>query len=110
MGYVLSREMIELSEAALLALDRIFSRKLQKSADGLDLIATSLSAHIPIFGMRLRDGELIPLTEQDFSQGAFRGGATRFEYRNGNDSVNVLAVRKADLEALLGRLAGKPVH
>jgi hypothetical protein len=104
-AYTLSSEMMEFCEAALLAHRRVFSGTLQTSPDGLDVIATALSGHITVFGFRHPDGGLSELTEDDYSQGVFRGGATRFEFRNGGESIIVLAVRKTDFERAIMVLA-----
>jgi hypothetical protein len=93
--------MLELSEAALLAHGRVFSGTLKMSPDTLDVIATALSGHITVFGFRHPDGALSELTEGDYSTGAFRRGATRFEFRDGGESIIVLAVRKLDFERVL---------
>ncbi|HEV3010785.1 MAG TPA: hypothetical protein VGX52_17290, partial [Burkholderiales bacterium] len=60
--------------------------------------------HLEVFGIRDPEVGVIRLTEEDYSQGAFRRGATRFEYRNRQASIIVLAVRKADFARLLDRL------
>jgi hypothetical protein len=100
-AYTLSSEMMELAEAALTAHRRVFSGTLQMSPDALDVIATALSGHITVFGFRHPDGGLSELTEDDYSQGAFRRGATRFEFRGGGESIIVLAVRKTDFDRAL---------
>jgi hypothetical protein len=93
--------MMELAEAALDAHGRVFSGTLQMSADSLDVIATALSGHITVFGCSRPDQPLRELSEDDYSKGAFRRGATRFEFRDGTESINVLAVRKIDYERVL---------
>jgi hypothetical protein len=100
-AYTLSSEMMELCEAALLAHSRVFSGTLQMSPDALDVIATALSGHMTVFGFRHPDGALSELTENDYSKGAFRRGATRFEFRDRGESIIVLAVRKLDFEHAL---------
>jgi hypothetical protein len=96
--YAFSSEMAQLSEAALVAHRRVFSGTMQMSPDTLDVIATALSGRITVFGSQLLDGGLRELTEDDYSKGAFRRGATRFEFRNGEESIIVLAVRRTDFE------------
>ena len=104
MAYELPSEMIVLSQAAIAAHGRVYSGTMQMSPDGLDVIATALSGHLEVFGIRDPEAGVIRLTEEDYSQGAFRRGATRFEYRNGQASIIVLAVRKDDFARLLDRL------
>jgi hypothetical protein len=99
----LPQGMMALSEAAALAHRHVFHGTLTKSADALDVIATALSGHLAIFGVRDPRAGLTQLTEEDYSRGAFRHGATRFEPREGMAIVS-LAVRKADFERMLKTL------
>lgn len=96
-------DMMALSEAAAMAHRDIFHATLEKSEDALDVIATALSGHLAIFGVRDPKAGLTQLTEQDYSRGAFRRGATRFEPREGTPIVS-LAVRRADFERMLKTL------
>ena len=98
MACTLPPEMLDLAEAALSAHRRVFSGTLKMSPDALDVIATALSGHVAVFGFRHPNGALSELTEDDYSKGTFRRGATRFEFRDGAESIIVLAVRKADFE------------
>jgi hypothetical protein len=97
-AYTLPSEMLELSEATLSAHRRVFYGTLQMSPDALDVIATALSGHVTVFGFRPPDERLSELTEDDYAKGAFRRGATHFEFRDGEESIIVLAVRKDDFE------------
>jgi hypothetical protein len=99
-------DMMALSEAAAVAQRDVFHGTLEKSEDALDVIATALSGHLAIFGIRDPQAGLTQLTEQDYSGGAFRGGATRFEPRQGAAIVG-LAVRKADFERMLKTLRSR---
>jgi hypothetical protein len=103
-AYKLSPDMMELSEAALDAHGRIFLGTLQMSPDSLDVIATALSGHMTVFGFSGPQHPLRELSENDYSKGAFRRGATRFEFRDGGESIVVLAVRKIDYERVLKML------
>jgi hypothetical protein len=96
--------MMELSEAALDAHGRVFLGTLQMSLDSLDVIATALSGHMTVFGFSGLDEPLRELSENDYSKGAFRRGATRFEFRDGGESIIALAVRKIDYERVLKML------
>jgi hypothetical protein len=102
-AYQLPPDMMALSEAAAKAHRDIFRGTLKTSEEALDVIATALSGHIAIFGIRDPKAGFTQLTEEDFSKGAFRGGATRFEPRDGTAIVS-LAVRKADFERMLTTL------
>ena len=95
--------MVALSEAAAIAHRDIFRGTLKTSEEALDVVATALSGHLAIFGVRDPKAGLTQLTEEDYSRGAFRGGATRFEPREGTAIFN-LAVRKVDLERMLTTL------
>jgi hypothetical protein len=103
-AYTLPPEMMALSEVALDAHQRIFSGTLKMSPDALDVIATALSGHITVFGFRDSTGALRELTEDDYSKGAFRRGATRFEFRENEEPILGLAVRKMDYERVLNLL------
>lgn len=105
MAYELPADMMALSEAALVAHRRIFSATLQSSEEALDVIATALSGHLPVFGVRDPQTGLTELTEADFCRGAFSRGATRFEFRDSAGPILALGVRKADLLRLLEMLA-----
>jgi hypothetical protein len=99
----LPSDMMALSEAAAVAHAEIFRGLLAKSPDALDVIATALSGHLSIFGMRDPKAGRTPLTEDDYANGAFRHGATRFERRDGT-IIAGLSVRKADFERMLRTL------
>ncbi len=105
MAYELPPDMMELSEAALVAHRRIFSATLQRSEEALDVVAAALSGHLPIFGVRDPQTGLSELTEADFCRGTFCRGATRFEFRDSAGAIFGLGVRKADLLRLLEMLA-----
>jgi hypothetical protein len=96
-------DMMALSKAAEVAHRAIFRGTLKNSEGALDVIATALSGHLAIFGVRASNAGLTQLTEKDYSGGAFRGGATRFEPRDGAAIVS-LAVRRADFERMLKTL------
>ena len=67
-------------------------------------IFKALSGHLDVFGIRDPDSGVVRLTEEDYSQGAFRRGATCFEYHSGQASIIVLGVRKADFSRVLDKL------
>lgn len=94
----LSADTMPLPEAARLAHRRVFSGTLRLDADALDLIATALSGYVAIYGSRHTEPGLTQVTESEFATGSFRGGATRFEFRDGRPPILDLAVRKADLK------------
>jgi len=96
--------MIALPEAARLAHQRVFSGTLQMSPDALDLIATALSGHLPLYGERHKESGLAQLTESEFSRGMFRGGAAKFDFRDDSPPVTNLAVRKDDLQRFFARV------
>lgn len=96
--------MMELSEAAAVAHRRVFSATLQMSEEALDLIATAMSGHLPIFGVRDPRAGLTELTEADFCRGAFSRGARQFEFRDSAGPILGLGVRKTDLLRLLEML------
>ena len=102
-AHQLPPEMMPLSEAAAVAYLEIFHRTLEESEHAFDVIATALSGHLAIFGVRDPQAGLTQLTEEDYSRGAFRRGATTFEPREGAAIVG-LAVRKADFERMLKTL------
>jgi hypothetical protein len=99
-AHQLPPDMVALSEAAAMAHRDIFRGTLKTSEEALDVIATALSGHLAIFGVSDPRAGFRQLTEEDYSRGAFRGGATRFEPRDGTAIVS-LAVRKVDFERLL---------
>jgi hypothetical protein len=96
--------MMQLSEAAAVAHERVFCRTGELSEGMLEPIALALSARLDIFGIRDARSGLTRLSHDDYSAGTFRGGATRFEFAEG--SVIRLAVRKAELTRLLDWLVG----
>lgn len=96
-------EMMPLSEAAAVAQRELFRGTLLQSREALDVIATALSGHVAIFGVKSPAAGPTQLTEQDYSSGSFRDGATRFERREGGSIVG-LAVRKMDFERMLSAL------
>jgi hypothetical protein len=97
--------MMALSEAAEVAHREIFRGTLLESHDALDVIATALSGHVAIYGVKDPKAGHTQLTEADYSAGAFRRGATRFERREGEAIVS-LTVRKVDFERMLSMLRG----
>lgn len=100
-------DMMPLSEAAAVAQRELFRGTLLQSRDALDVIATALSGHVAIFGVGDPAAGPTQLTEQDYSSGSFRDGATRFDRREGSPIVS-LTVRKADFERMLTAL--RPAH
>jgi|ERR671922_1941052 hypothetical protein len=96
-------EMMPLSEAAAVAQRELFRGTLLQSPDALDVIATALSGHVAIYGIKNPAAGPAQLTEQDYASGSFRGGAARFESREGEAIVG-LTVRKADFERMLSVL------
>ena len=95
MARPLPAEMMALREAAILAHGKLFARNLQMSDDALDMIATSLSGHVHVYGVRRANDPWSELTEDDYSHGAFRGGAARFEFREGGAPIVGLAIVKS---------------
>lgn len=93
--------MVSLPEAALVAHKKVFSGAMLMSQDTLDIIATALSAHLAIYGVRHPERALMQLTEAEYSSGAFRGGATRFELRDGKSMFSNVAVKRDELTRLL---------
>src|SRR5688572_7323850 len=104
-AYTFPSEMMELSEAALLAHRHIFSSTLETSSDSLDVVATALSGHIAVFGFRHPDARMSQLTEDDYAKGTFRRGATCFEYRDAEETIMPLGVRKTDVDRALKMLS-----
>jgi hypothetical protein len=96
-------DMMPLSEAAALAHRELFRGTLADSPDALDVVATALSGHLAIYGIKDPAAGRTQLTEEDYSGGSFRRGATRFERREGGSIVN-LSVRKLDFEKMLSTL------
>jgi hypothetical protein len=97
----LPADMMPLAEAARIAHRQVFSGTLQMSPDALDLIATALSGHLPIYGVRHNESGLKQITESEYSRGSFRAGATRFEFRDNQPPITGLALQKADLTRFL---------
>jgi hypothetical protein len=95
--------MMPLSEAAAVAHREIFRGTRPESQDALDVIATALSGHVAIYGVKDPKAGSTQLTEADYSTGAFRRGATLFERRDG-ETIGSLAVRKVDFERMLSML------
>jgi hypothetical protein len=99
-------DMMPLSEAVAIAHREVFSGTVLSTEEAMDVIATALSGHFAIHGQRDFETGLSQLTEEDYSRGGFRGGAMRFEFRDGGSPVVHLCVRKADLTRVLGTLTG----
>ena len=79
-------EMMQLSEAAAIAHQRVFWGIGEVSPGTLDVIATALCARLDIFGIRDPAAGFIQLTKDDYSKAG---------------SIRRLAVRKADFARLL---------
>ncbi len=106
MAFDLPPDMIPLAEAVAIAHREVFSGTVLSSEEAMDVIATALSGHFSIHGQRDLEAGLSQLTEHDYSRGVFRGGAMRFEFRDGGSPVLQLCVRKADLTRVLDTLTG----
>ena len=98
-------EMMPMQEAAQLAHKRVFHRAIQASDEAMDVIATTLSRHLVVYGIQNGAAERRALSSDELAAGLFRAAGTRFDFRNEQLSISHLAVRKSELERTLELLA-----
>ena len=100
-----ARDMMSMQEAVTIAHTRLFHRAIQASEEAMDIIATTLSRHVVVYGVRAGTAERHTITPKELEAGLFRAAGSRFEFRNAEVSITQLAVRRSDLERILQMLA-----
>lgn len=93
---------MNLSEAALLVCRRIIPGAGAVFPEDLDAAAALLARHLHVLGIRDGVDQAFALTPDDYRNGSFRRGATRFEFRDPAAApVWALKIERAQLRAAL---------